>query len=107
MISVNRVTSVGLWYISPAGGQQIIGYIWLGVSLCIFLINRQSNKQEFNLRSTQRSTMLQAVCSHVPVNSYLLVGEPIHYKRKQMSALPAKSLSCILGTIPHAQGGFC
>lgn len=53
------------------------------------------------------SAALQAVCIHMHVSSYRLVGEPIQYKRKQMSGLPAKSLSCILGTIPHAQGGFC
>lgn len=50
--------------------------------------------------------MLCAVASHPPVSGDLLVGEPIQYKRKQMSALSAKSLSRILGTIPQAQGGF-
>lgn len=100
----HRVASTGLSLSPPKVGWGSAEHQGWQACALSQQTSRQMSRKSVPL--TERPTVLWAAGSHPPVSGGLLVGEPIQYKRKQMSAPSAKSLSYISGTIPQAQGGF-
>lgn len=100
----DRVASTGLSLSPPKVGWGSAEHQGWQACALSQQTSRQMSRKSVPL--TERPTVLWAAGSHPPISGGLLVGEPIQYKRKQMSAPSAKSLSYISGTIPQAQGGF-